>query len=157
MLKIALIAKNYVILLKNKNKTEKEIEELKKELISELKKRSDKKYSVLSDANVISFRLITRNNILYDIDKLKKKLTKKQRKQLITKNIKVVDYEGFAEIMKKHGVRFEEIRDYIKVEEKVSTEKLKNMFDAGEIDLQEISDCYEIISSDYLKTVGIDE
>lgn len=157
MLKIALIAKNYLILLKNKNKTEKEIEELKKELISELKKRSDKKYSVLSDANVISFRLITRNNILYDIDKLKKKLTKKQRKQLITKNIKVVDYEGFAEIMKKHGVRFEEIRDYIKVEEKVSTEKLKNMFDAGEIDLQEISDCYEIISSDYLKTVGIDE
>ena len=157
MLKIALIAKNYVILLKNKNKTEKEIEELKKELISELKKRSDKKYSILSDANVISFRLITRNNILYDIDKMKKKLTKKQRKQLITKNVKVVDYEGFAEIMKKHGVRFEEIRDYIKVEEKVSTEKLKNMFDAGEIDLQKISDCYEIISSDYLKTVGIDE
>ena len=157
MLKIALIAKNYVILLKNKNKTEKEIEELKKELISELKKRSDKKYSVLSDANVISFRLITRNNILYDIVKLKKKLTKKQRKQLITKNIKVVDYEGFAEIMKKHGVRFEEIRDYVKTEEKVSTERLKNMFDAGEIDLREISDCYEIISSEYLKTIGLDE
>lgn len=122
-----------------------------------MKKKSDKKYSVLSDANVVSFRLITRNNILYDIVKLKKKLTKKQRKQLITKNIKVVDYEGFAEIMKKHGVRFEEIRDYVKTEEKVSTERLKNMFDAGEIDLQEISDCYEIISSEYLKTIGLDE
>lgn len=69
----------------------------------------------------------------------------------------MVDYEGFAEIMKKHGVRFEEIRDYVKTEEKVSTERLKNMFDAGEIDLQEISDCYEIISSEYLKTIGLDE
>lgn len=146
-----------MILLRNQKKIEKEAEELKEELISELKKKSDKKYSVLSDANVVSFRLITRNNILYDIDKLKKKLTKKQRKQLITKNVKVVDYEGFAEVMKKHGVRFEEIRDYVKTEEKVSTERLKNMFDAGEIDLQEISDCYEIISSEYLKTIGLDE
>ena len=46
--------------------------------------------------------------------------------------------------MKEKGIKFSEVKPFLQISEKVETKALENMYEIGEIDLQEISDCYTV-------------
>ncbi len=97
------------------------------------------------------FTVVTRTNINYDIPKLKDKINKKVLSKIINKKVEIIDFEAFKKIMKDFKVPFKNVKDTLSIEEKVSTKSFEDQFKKGNIDVNEITDCYKISKSKYVK------
>lgn len=154
MKKIEKLCLKFIDLRYKQKKIDEMIEDLKKEIIEEMDNNEIDRYVIhLSEDeinNSIIFNKVKRGNIKYDLEKLKNKLNKEQ-KSVIVKDVIVTDYYGFIKKMKEYNIKPKDLADCIYVEEKVDTVKLKSMHDLGEIDLREISDCYSLSQSVYLR------
>ena len=97
------------------------------------------------------FCITTRTKINYDIPKLKEKLDKSILNKIVHKKIEIVDFETFKEIMKKFDVPFKKVKKTLSIEEKVDTPSFEDQFKKGNIELEEIADCYLIQKSRYVR------
>lgn len=149
---LAKYTSDYIKLIDEKEIAENKINKAKQTIIKLLKNTEDGLFE-FEESQTFGidfkhrFKLFKTTRINYDIDKLKEKLTKGQKKKLIKKNVSISDFQSFSEIMKQHGIKFSEIEPTLSILEKVDTKQLENMYEVGEIDLTEISDCYEVNTS----------
>ena len=88
----------------------------------------------------------------FNIDKLFEKLGKKKANKFVDTEVKINDVSGLKNLLKSHGVSFEEFKQFIDVERKVSLSKLDQCQQIGEIEKDDISGCYKVsIDRDYVK------
>ncbi len=128
---------------------------LNKRLIAVLKENNRENFKINfedSEKNVIkyNFALRKRRQVAFDVDKVKEIVTKEQKERLIQKTVSIVDYNAFVQIMKKYKVPFSEVKEYLDIRENVSTKALQTMHEVGDIDLQDLKDCYEMITTEYI-------
>lgn len=80
----------------------------------------------------------------YDVNKLKKKLNKEIYKKVTQTKVEITNYNGFKELLKSYGIKFEEVKNFLNIQTTVDSKKLQNEYSIGNIDLDKISDCYEV-------------
>ena len=139
---------------------EEEIKNAKKEIIDIMSKGKIDSFFLSDEENEeikIKITKVKTGRVSYDIPKLKNKLNKKQKKELIKRKITIENFDEFSKVMKERGIKPNEIINLLSIEEKVDTNKLKNMYEIGEIDLVEINDCFTLSQNEYLKVKEIEE
>lgn len=80
--------------------------------------------------------------IAYDIEKLEKKLSKILRKEVINKEVVVVDYESLTSLLREAGIKPKQFKDLIEVRKTVNNEAIKKLFDTEQLTLDDIDGCY---------------
>lgn len=139
-----------------------ELNELKNKVIFMFKKlKKDNVTISISEAgsdelentieHIYNIKLITRNDINFDVEKLKSKINKKQKSKILERKITISDFSGFSKFMKENGISFSQVKCFLDIDEKVNIKKLDDLFKRDEIDLEKINDCYKIVKSNYLK------
>lgn len=136
-----------------------ELNELKNKVIFMFKKLKIENVNIsISGGNeqeikehLYNVKLITRNNVNFDIEKLKSKINKKQKSKILERKVTISDFSGFSKFMKENGISFSQVKCFLDIDEKVNIKKLDDLFKRDEIDLEKINDCYKIVKSNYLK------
>ena len=80
--------------------------------------------------------------IAYDIEKLEKKLPKELGKQIIDKEVVVVNYAGLTSLLREAGIKPKQFKDLIEVRKTVNNEAIKKLFDTEQLTLDDIDGCY---------------
>lgn len=84
-----------------------------------------------------------RTTINYDVEKITQKLGKNKASAFIDKEYKVIDWDRFVPLMKKHGITPDVLRAYISVEKKVNDKKLSKLYERGIVSLTDLEGCYD--------------
>jgi len=80
--------------------------------------------------------------IAYDIEKLEKKLPKELGKQIIDKEVVVVNYAGLTSLLREAGIKPKQFKDLIEVRKAVNNDAIKQLFDTNQLSLEDIDGCY---------------
>lgn len=95
---------------------------------------------------------VIRKSIIWNIEKLKKKLDKDLIDQFVEKKYVVNNMPGLIKLLKEAGVNPRQFKKFINVEEKVNQQKMNELSEIGEIDREDIEGCYELKEAEgYLK------
>lgn len=95
---------------------------------------------------------VRKKSILWDIDKLKKKLDKKVIKKIITKKYTINDMNGLVQYLKECGVNPKKFKKFLAVDEELNEVELNRLYDLGEIDKEQVNGCYKMeMSEPYIK------
>lgn len=169
-------AQELVVKLNDLNKNFKEVENKFKEETSKIKNQL-KDYFSLENINSNKFLykagkyknnptgfsaiLVSPTKIIFDADKLEKKLKSKLGKDklslIISKKFIIDDFDGLIEYLKTCGVDAKKFKEFISVEKTVNNKKIDELSKIGEIDEEDVSGCYQVKTSEsYFKiTEGI--
>ena len=80
--------------------------------------------------------------IAYDIEKLEKKLSKELGKQILDKEVVVINYEGLTSLLREAGIKPRQFKDLIEVRKTVNNDAIKQLFDTNQLSLEDIDGCY---------------
>ena len=96
--------------------------------------------------------------IIFDADKLEKKLSKEICSKIIKKEYKINDIKALSDFLKGYGVDPKEFKEFLTIEKTVDNKKLDNLSDIGEITEDDIKGCYVVkpISS-YIKISEVED
>lgn len=95
----------------------------------------------------------TKTTIDYDIPALKKKLDKELYDQIVDKKYVISDIEGLKKFINQPDTPFSfiDLKPFISVEKSVNKEQLSNLYEKGELSLDDLDGCY---SAKVTKTVA---
>lgn len=101
---------------------------------------------------------IVQKKVIFDIEKLKKKIDKKLLKKFIDKTYTINDFEGLVEYLKTCGVDPIKFKSYLQITENVNQKKLDQLSNLGVINEDDIKGCYEVKKNEgYIKFTEIEE
>ena len=101
---------------------------------------------------------IVQKKVIFDIEKLKKKIDKKLLKKFIDKTYTINDFEGLIEYLKTCGVDPIKFKSYLQITENVNQKKLDQLSNLGIINENDIKGCYEVKKNEgYIKFTEIEE
>lgn len=118
---------------------------------------SNKQSIILKDdsGNKYKVQHCVRSTVNYNDEKLYNTLIEMDKKyiakKVINTNVQITNWEEFKKVMIKHGVRINEVINFIQINKKVNRQEFQNSYELGEIDLTQLTNCYEIKTSSYLK------
>lgn len=144
-----------MMLLVESNKSKiKELEEQNKELQNKIMKKMEskekKKYMFEDNDSILKATIVKRNNIIFNIEKLKEKLNMNMFKQVIEKQLKVDEY-ALEELITKDKNLKKAIKPSIHYDYKVDEIKLYDLIANGQIEKEDIEGTYESKVIKYLK------
>ena len=84
-----------------------------------------------------------RTKITYDIPAIEQNIPKSIYSKFITKTYTIPDWPRFVQLCKDHGISPNRLKPYISVVKEVNQKALSRMYDHKEIDLSDLSGCYE--------------
>lgn len=109
----------------------------------------------VGDKNIKVTKVRTKK-LLWDIEKLKTRLSKALQRKIITKTYTINDMQGLVKYLKKCGVDGKKFTKFIDVQESVDEQQLNNLSDIGEIKAKDIKGCYELqLGEPYIKITEI--
>ena len=89
---------------------------------------------------------------MYDTEKLRKKLTKEQRKKAVQKSYSINNMEGLTKYLKSCGVNPKKFKTFIEVEETVDEKAVEQMYETGELSREDLDGCYRVeIGEPYMR------
>ncbi len=94
--------------------------------------------------------IYTSSRVSYDIEAIKSKLSKEQRK-LVSNTLMVAEQEGLKSFIKNHPELKDELKDFVSKVEVIDEHKLGLALEHGNISLNDIDGCYEVKNSDVFK------
>lgn len=94
--------------------------------------------------------IYTSSKVSYDIEAIKSKLTKEQRK-LVSNSLMVAEQEGLKNFIKNHPELKNELKEFVNKVEVIDERKLGLALEQGNISLNDIADCYEVKETDVFK------
>jgi hypothetical protein len=102
-----------------------------------------------SEDNKYAFQItkVERTNIIFDEDKLEKKLKvidKNIVDDVIAKRYEIVDIEGLIKYLKKCGANPKKIKKFLCIEKKVNTQALNEFSELGLVDEASLKDTFQI-------------
>lgn len=84
------------------------------------------------------------SNVKWDCEMLKELLNKKERKLVIKKHYKVINWKGLFDFLKESGVDFKEFLKYVEVSEEVVEKQLDKLIELGALDEEEVKSCSSV-------------
>lgn len=94
---------------------------------------------------------------IFDVEKVKKKLSKEQLKKCVTKTVNLVDSQGLFNLLRDKGILFKEVKDFFEIKEEINQKAIDKMYDLGEIDKEDLSGCYEVVVNEpYYKIIALE-
>jgi hypothetical protein len=140
------------------NACENELKDVKEEIIDFMNKNDISSYDAMYGGDKrFKINKIRSGRVEYNVERIKKKITKDQKSEILEKEVEIVDFDRFVKIMKLKGIKLKDIIDCLDIKEKVNTKKLQNLYEIGGIDLTKINDCYSIKENEYLKVKQMEE
>lgn len=95
---------------------------------------------------------ITQVKVNFNIDKLRKVLTREQQKKVIRKHYKVVNWPGLMKLLKESGVDWKKFLKCVEVSEEVDEGVLEQLAELGEVNAEKVKSCSEAkIRTQYYK------
>lgn len=133
---------------KSFEKQKQEFEVLKKSFYSDFgryfaSRGFDKSVTYSFGDSDVTVSKVQRVAIVFDAEKLSRRLQKKIASKVIKKKYEIADYEGFVEYMKKVGAKPCDVKKFLNVTKEVDKEALDQLEAIGEIDEDMIDGCYE--------------
>lgn len=117
----------------------------------------DEGMSFYTNHTTVRATVVRRKTIDWLVGKLKKKLPKSVLKQVIIKDYTVKDMQGLIDYMKELGADAKRFKKYIEVAEKFDTAKLDELYEKGELNREDIKDCYDVnVSEPYVRLTKVD-
>lgn len=95
---------------------------------------------------------VRRKKITWNIEELKKKLSKEKFAIVVNKEYTVIDMPGLVKYLKQCGVDPKKFKKFINVSETLDETKLDTMYETGKLKQEEIKGCYTVgISEPYFR------
>lgn len=92
------------------------------------------------------------NSIVFDVDKLEKKLSKEILNEIITKKYEINDIENLITYLKSCGVDPKKFKSFLKVTKTVDGKKVDELGKLGDITENDLEGCYEVVKKEgYIK------
>ena len=94
------------------------------------------------DGDNLEVKMIERTSIVWDAEKLEKRLPKSIAKKVIKKQYQIVDMQGLVAYLKSCNVDPVIFKKYIQVEKAVDQKAVDQLGNLGQISVRNISGCY---------------
>lgn len=95
---------------------------------------------------------VRKRSVIWDTEKLRKKLTKEQRKKAVQKSYGINNMEGLTKYLKSCGVNPKKFKTFIEVEETVDEKAVEQMYETGELSREDLDGCYRVeIGEPYMR------
>ena len=95
---------------------------------------------------------VRRKKITWDLEALKKKLSKEKFITVVNKEYTVIDMPGLVKYLKTCGVDAKKFKKFINVSETLDETKLDTMYETGKLKQEEIRGCYTVgVSEPYFR------
>ncbi len=105
-----------------------------------------------SNPVTVTVTKVRRKKITWNIEELKKKLSKEKFTTVVNKEYTVIDMPGLVKYLKSCGVDAKKFKKYISVSETLDETKLDTMYETGKLKQEEIRGCYTVgISEPYFR------
>lgn len=115
-------------------------------------------FNVVSKGVNLKVRPIVNKKIIWDFDKLESKVDKSLLKQFVLKEYVIEDFDGLIKYLKSCGVNPKKFKEFLKVNKKVDSKALDQLYDLGEIEFEDVCECYKVeITSGYVKISELEE
>lgn len=139
-----------------------EYEKSKTELSSVLREYLEKskinKFTFKNGNIPFSVQNVKQRKIVFDVEKLESKLSKKVFNTIVKKEYKINDFNGLVKYLKSCGVDPNVFKQYIDVEKVVDKDKIDELGEAGVIKINDIKDCYTIYeNAGYIKITELED
>lgn len=129
------------------------IEELQKQIaenkiqIDKMLRKNNKLFHVVEDEKLtkgakLKAMIVERIYITYFADKLKEKLSKELCSKIIDKQYVIKEISDAVALLKKAGVKPDQFKKILFVNEQVNKEKIRNLFEVGTITKDDLKGCY---------------
>lgn len=90
-------------------------------------------------------------NIEFFPEKLKETLDKEKFAKVNNKTVVVNDLDGLVKMLKSYGIPPKQFKEFITVKNEISVEKIDNLIEMGEIEIDEIQGCYKVEFEEEIK------
>lgn len=97
-----------------------------------------------SNPVTVTVTKVRRKKITWDLEALKKKLSKEKFTTVVNKEYTVVDMQGLVKYLKTCGVDAKKFKKFINVSEILDETKLDTMYETGKLKQEEIRGCYTV-------------
>lgn len=97
-----------------------------------------------SNPVTVTVTKIRRKKITWDLEALKKKLSKEKFTTVVNKEYTVIDMPGLVKYLKTCGVDAKKFKKFINVSETLDETKLDTMYETGKLKQEEIRGCYAV-------------
>lgn len=128
----------------------------KKELEGIVRSAGYKEFAFETPDGNMKARCVESNKIIWDIEKLKERLSKDILDQVLNKRYEINDFSGLVEYLKSCGVDPKKFKTYLSVEEEANDKALDQLSELGEVTDEQIDGCYTLKKiSEYIKFTEI--
>lgn len=93
---------------------------------------------------IVTVTKVRRKKITWDLEALKKKLSKEKFITVVNKEYTVIDMPGLVKYLKTCGVDAKKFKKFINVSETLDETKLDTMYETGKLKQEEIRGCYTV-------------
>lgn len=90
---------------------------------------------------------VQKTSVKFDAEKLERTLDKDVAVQVIQKAYCVEDMEGLVEYLKSCGVSAKVFKSFIRVDRSVDQDALERLVESGEIAMEDLNGCYELVQA----------
>lgn len=105
-----------------------------------------------SNPVTVTVTKVRRKKVTWNIEELKKKLSKEKFATVVNKEYTVIDMPGLVKYLKSCGVDPKKFKKFISVSETLDETKLDTMYETGKLKQEEIRGCYTVgISEPYFR------
>jgi hypothetical protein len=105
-----------------------------------------------SNPVTVTVTKVRRKKITWDLEALKKKLSKEKFITVVNKEYTVIDMPGLVKYLKSCGVDPKKFKKFINVSETLDETKLDTMYETGKLKTEEIRGCYTVgVSEPYFR------
>jgi type 1 glutamine amidotransferase len=113
---------------------------------------NNKKLEVVVDEET-AFKAVKTINTEVDFipEKLKESLNKETFAKVVDKTVTINNLDGLIGMLKDYGVPPKRFKEFIKVKNDVSIEKIDNLIEMGEIEIEQIQGCYKVVFDEIIK------
>lgn len=97
-----------------------------------------------TDHKKLSVAKVRKQKVVFDLAKLKQKLTKKKYRSIVNREYIISDYEGLTQYLKECGVEPKKFKSFICVEETLDETRLECESGRGNIKQSDLVGCYRV-------------
>lgn len=98
-----------------------------------------------SSSAVYSCKLVQPQSVVYSSEKIREAFDKDFCNEVIDKQYIISDMDGLKTLLKKYGVNPKEFSKFLKIVETVNVGRLDQLYELGELKIEDMAGCYEIV------------
>lgn len=145
---------NLMLRFEENKKRIKELEQenvmLSSQIISKMEKQNKKNFSLKQDDSILKLLVIERQDLKFDLDLLKSKLSRELYDEITEKQL-IVDNAELREILKNNPELKSKLKPALTITRNLNENKMKKMLDNGKLNKESLEGTYNIKSSKYIK------